>query len=109
MTTAERVSETPRTDAVEEPFAYIPAASSEELIALGNLARTLERELHALRVERDLLAGVAREARDALDAIANKEGTDRWLLAQASELFNRVSTSLAVCEIDAALAAKEKP
>ena len=47
-----------------------------------------------LRAERDALAGLAREARDALDAIANKEGTDRWLLA---------------CEIDAALAAQEKP
>jgi hypothetical protein len=55
MTTAERVSETPRTDAVEEPFAYIPAASSAELIALSNLARTLERELAAMRAERDAL------------------------------------------------------
>jgi len=91
MTTKpERVTKSIDVSAIVAGLQLGPARDDLELArdAMDEAADTIER----LLAERDALAGLARESRDAFDAIANKEGTDRWLLA---------------CEINAALAAQE--
>ncbi len=80
---------------VEADAAYIAAASPDVLIALLDRLEVAERERDALRAERDAMAALLREARDAIT-----------LAGYGSRMAPEVRDTLE--RIDIALAAKEQ-